>query len=126
MRPRTCHCGTCRKCRHRETERARYARLTLEQRREVIARRDVDAARRANRENARRKRADPGERGQKERARAALRRAVRAGTIERGPCADGPDGCEGQVDGHHEDYSRPLDVVWVCKRHHLERHGAAK
>lgn len=23
---------------------------------------------------------------------------------------------------HHEDYTKPLDVVWYCKRHHMDRH----
>jgi hypothetical protein len=24
--------------------------------------------------------------------------------------------------GHHFDYERPLDVIWVCDRHHDEIH----
>jgi hypothetical protein len=24
---------------------------------------------------------------------------------------------------HHEDYSRPLDVVWYCHVHHMQRHA---
>jgi len=26
------------------------------------------------------------------------------------------------VVAHHEDYNKPLDVVWLCKHHHKERH----
>lgn len=29
----------------------------------------------------------------------------------------------GPVEAHHEDYARPLDVVWLCKKCHLARHG---
>lgn len=27
---------------------------------------------------------------------------------------------------HHEDYSKPIDVMWLCFRHHRERHGQLK
>ena len=27
-----------------------------------------------------------------------------------------------EVEAHHADYSRPLDVVWLCKKHHKELH----
>jgi hypothetical protein len=28
-----------------------------------------------------------------------------------------------QLDSHHEDYSKPLEVVWLCRSCHLQTHG---
>ncbi len=25
-------------------------------------------------------------------------------------------------EGHHEDYARPLEVIWLCRWHHAQRH----
>jgi hypothetical protein len=54
-------------------------------------------------------------------ARQALNNAVRDGRVVRRPCVY----CGGQKSqGHHPDYSKPLDVVWACFRCHRERgHG---
>ena len=53
-------------------------------------------------------------------ARAAVARAVRAGAVVRLPCVicGNP-----KSQAHHEDYSRPLDVTWLCFKHHREAHG---
>jgi hypothetical protein len=53
-------------------------------------------------------------------ARAAVARAIRAGRLARRPCE--VCGCE-RSEAHHEDYSRPLDVRWLCRVHHLMHHG---
>ena len=59
---------------------------------------------------------------QKERARATLKVGVRRGKIIRTPCAE----CGGQkVEGHHTDYAKPLQVVWLCRRCHRLRHHQA-
>ena len=38
-----------------------------------------------------------------------------------------PEACEdcgidGPLHGHHEDYGKPLDVNWVCRNCHVNRH----
>lgn len=51
------------------------------------------------------------------RARAKLLRAVKLGLISRMPCSV----CGGvDSEGHHEDHSKPLEVIWLCKKHHAE------
>lgn len=46
------------------------------------------------------------------------------GLLERGPCEDcGIEHDELQpVEMHHADYSKPLDVTWLCRDCHLARH----
>lgn len=56
----------------------------------------------------------------KVRARKSVRRALASGRLVRGLCAV----CDAiDVHAHHEDYSRRLDIVWLCPMHHAERHG---
>lgn len=56
----------------------------------------------------------------------AVRRALRRGAILRGPCEicgiqHRQDGAI--IDGHHEAYDQPLDVTWLCRRHHRQIHA---
>lgn len=55
------------------------------------------------------------------RARVALRRAVQAGRIVR-PTTCQECGGGGRIEAHHEDYSRPLAVAWLCRACHSRRH----
>lgn len=49
----------------------------------------------------------------------AVTYALKMGRIFKHPCL--VCGVE-KVEGHHPDYSRPLDVVWLCNPHHREVH----
>lgn len=46
--------------------------------------------------------------------------AIRNGTLVRQPCEKCGDE---KVEAHHDDYSKPLEVRWLCRKHHLEHHG---
>ena len=53
----------------------------------------------------------------------AVRDAILSGKLVRSPCFI----CgEVKVEGHHPDYSRPLDVVWLCTQHHRQLHKEHK
>lgn len=50
-------------------------------------------------------------------------RAINSGKLQRLPC----EVCgEKKVDAHHDDYSKPLDVRWLCRKHHAEHHTKAE
>jgi hypothetical protein len=57
-------------------------------------------------------------------------KAVRAGKLVPKPCevcgASGKarDGRRA-IHAHHDDYTKPLDVRWLCKKHHDELHAGA-
>ena len=58
---------------------------------------------------------------EKIRARNAVGYAVRSGKLTK------PDRCQncgkiGSVEGHHHDYSKPLDVRWICTLCHMRLH----
>lgn len=58
----------------------------------------------------------------KEQARSQMHHALRSGRLIR-PAACEDCGRVGRVDGHHLDYSKPLEVEWLCRGCHNEAHG---
>lgn len=56
---------------------------------------------------------------EKHKARNIIYQAIRSGAIIRGIC----EKCgEKKTEAHHDDYSKPKDVRWLCRKHHLQWH----
>ena len=56
---------------------------------------------------------------QQERAWQLTHLAIDRGELIRQPCACG----NVEVGAHHEDYTKPLDVVWMCQSCHIKHHS---
>ena len=55
----------------------------------------------------------------KENARCMIRNRIRRGKLIRGSCVV----CgQSNAQAHHEDYSKPLDIIWLCPAHHKQLH----
>ena len=52
-----------------------------------------------------------------------LREAVRLGIVDKSPCK--VCGAKKSV-AHHPDYSKPLEVIWLCAIHHRQAHYTIK
>lgn len=53
---------------------------------------------------------------EKIKARKAIYQAVKLGRIKRLPCIV----CgKKKTEAHHADYSKPLEIIWYCKKHHF-------
>lgn len=58
---------------------------------------------------------------EKYRAHYLLNNAIQQGKIIPLLCVCGAPG-----EAHHEDYTKPLEVTWLCKKHHAEAHRKYK
>lgn len=56
---------------------------------------------------------------EKVRATVALNNAVKRGDVIKLCCVKCGDR---DTEGHHEDYAKPLEVIWLCDKHHKARH----
>lgn len=111
------HMNKCKECHRRDvkeaTRRNRQARRAYERERFQRPERKAQALE----YQRRRRRTHP----EKSRAWAAVGYAVRSGKLVRRPC----EVCGAvKVQAHHDDYSQPLVVRWLCFRCHREQaHG---
>jgi hypothetical protein len=104
----------------KECQKARSRRRTREKPSEIRAHRKTYRAtprgRALHRDDSRRYyRADK----QRAKAHYSVSNAVRLNLLGREPC----EICGREAEAHHDDYSKPLQVRWLCQKHHLEAHG---
>ena len=102
-----------------------YLRQYRKAKRDLLAQKDRERSQRPERKRQQAK-ADARRRqvaAHKINARKRVHRALRKGAITRQACRF----CGSvHVQAHHEDYSRPLDVVWVCQQCHRQHFHPAK
>ncbi len=67
----------------------------------------------------------PAERRRRQIARSYAGVYFRRGKLKPKPCQRRNSGtpCRGPIQKHHRDYGRPLDVEFICQRHHREEHA---
>jgi hypothetical protein len=95
-----------------------YQRKTPEERRAWTARRDAERIRERERDAYA---TDP-ETHARKRAHGRVKVKVDSGRIVPQPCEQaGPD-CSGPIEAHHDNYSKPYEVRWLCAAHHAKHH----
>lgn len=108
-RPRTCDCGICPKCKHREYM-YRYYRQNGKTYLNVEKRRERDRWRWHNDAAYRRKKV----------ARSLAHNRLKRGTLSHEPCLL----CgEPETNFHHNDYDQPYEVIHLCTKCHNAIHG---
>lgn len=59
-------------------------------------------------------------------ARNRLYNAISKGTVSKPDSCQIDNDCTGRLEGHHDDYNKPLDVTWLCVKHHHKLHEERK
>ena len=65
----------------------------------------------------------PEEVAKRHEARRVTQNALRDGSLTRMPCEVCGDK---KSDAHHVNYDKPLEIRWLCRKHHLRAHGKRK
>ena len=108
------HLGKCKECTRRDV--ADHYRRNRERIRvyEQARYQDPERRRKVLEYQRRRRKLRP----ERELAHRMVSNAVRDGRLKREPCED--CGATERVQAHHDDYSKPLSVRWLCFRCHRE------
>ena len=113
--------GKCKSCAKRDVHENRQSKFL--QYREYERKRYSESAER--RESCSRHASDWSARNPDKRlAHRAVQAAVESGALIPGPC----ESCsaESPIHAHHDDYSKPLDIRWLCISCHRRHHASVK
>lgn len=118
------HCKACvrERVRVNRLEKIEYYR-EFDRKRGLLRHRKEAVRRRAPKykdKDCARSKAFRAENPEKYKAHCMVNNAIRDGRLKVRPCERCGDAIG--VQAHHEDYSKPLDVTWLCPKHHGERH----
>lgn len=112
------HLGKCKSCTKKDVQKRYFDPNGRQRIREYERLRFKDPKRKEKlaKYRIKRDRTLPG----KYRARKMVNKGIKNGTIIKLPCrvCGNP-----KSQGHHEDYRKPLQVIWLCFKHHREHHG---
>ena len=108
----------CKECRKQKNRSYYYASLEQRHRYEKI--RGTRPDRRAQLLEKTKRQRSRVDYKHKVQARSATQAAIKRGELVRKPCEICGDPL---VEAHHRDYSKPLNVQWLCLIHHREAHG---
>lgn len=57
-------------------------------------------------------------------ARQVINYLIRNGKLKKGRCEFYGCECCGRIEAHHDDYTKPLNIRWVCVKHHNMIHNS--
>lgn len=108
----------CKECVRSRVNKYRRDNLSKVHEYDVARSKSPHRAKKAHARAVERRKRDP----RKYLARTAVGNAVRDGRLVKGPCFR--CGSTSGIEAHHDDYSKPLEVRWVCfKCHRTIEHG---
>lgn len=127
------HFGKCKECTKKDVRENRAARIAyyIEYDRlramnpaRVAARQAYQKTKAGKRSIKKSKRKWLAHNANKRAAHVIFGNAVRDGKITKAPCE--VCGSTIRIHGHHDDYTKPLEVRWLCPKHHYEVHRAKR